>query len=578
MAIQILDTHLINKIAAGEVIERPASIVKELVENAIDAGSTRISVSIEGGGMSRIEVEDDGCGMSPDDLKLAFERHATSKILSEEDLYALQTMGFRGEALPSIASVSRVEVLTRQEPHHGVRILMEGGVLQAMDPYPTAVGTRISVRDLFFNTPARRKFLKSPVTEGSHIYEIMTKLALSHPDVSFTYANERKRYFKTPGNGELEDVVAEVYGVNMLEHYLPLNWQGDNYKLQGLISCPELRKHNRKNQIFFVNQRLVRNPVLTRAMDEAYRGLLLSREYPAAILFLSCPPESVDVNVHPQKSEVKFQDDQKIFRIVFHAIKDILNDHPYQLDEVKTYENPASFQRAPDTGGSTYRQDVHVQEQAFSFEKEGSQVEYKPTRVYSAPEPERVGGDSSYIILGQFARAYILVEKDDSLFLVDQHAAHERIRFNQIQQSFLEKESVSQILVFPLQFELTVKQMDLMEKHRDLFTSIGFELEPLGPESMVVRSAPRFARGQEITTVTELLEFLEDKPPLDFFHHAFATMACKGAVKAGQVLSVQEMENIIRELLRNPEWKNCPHGRPTVLQLSREELDRRFKR
>ena len=307
MGIQILNAYLVNKIAAGEVIERPASVVKELVENSIDARSTRINVRVERGGLGAIEVEDDGGGINPDDLPLVFKRHATSKILTEKDLYCLNTMGFRGEALAAIAAVSSVELLSRQEPHHGMRICIEGGIEKSIETWPAAEGTRITVRDLFFNTPVRRKFLKTPITEGNHVYDVVSKLALSHPDISFSYSNEKKRYFKTSGSGKIEETVAEIYGLNYLQQYLDVNWQGSRYRVQGLISRPEIRKTHRRMQTFFVNNRVVRSPVNEGFRRSIPRSFIIAG-VSAGHSFLDCPPELVDVNIHPQKAEVKFQD------------------------------------------------------------------------------------------------------------------------------------------------------------------------------------------------------------------------------------------------------------------------------
>jgi DNA mismatch repair protein MutL len=302
MTIRLLDESLINQIAAGEVIERPASIVKELVENSLDAGSTRITVNIGNSGLDTIEVEDNGTGMTGDDLPLAFLRHATSKIKNELDLFKIRSMGFRGEALPSIASVSRIQIISRTEDTEGVCAFLEAGQIIKMEPCAHTRGTRIVVSDLFYNTPVRKKFLKSPVGESRHIYDMVCRYALARPDVSFSFVNEKKTVFKTPGNNSLRDTLTAIYGRDYLQHLVDIRHQGSTLSLAGLVSTPELTRTNRRNQIFFVNRRPVRTPLLFRALDEGYKGLLISRQQPVVILNLSVPAESVDVNVHPQKN------------------------------------------------------------------------------------------------------------------------------------------------------------------------------------------------------------------------------------------------------------------------------------
>jgi DNA mismatch repair protein MutL len=620
MAIKLLDDRLVNKIAAGEVVERPASVVKELVENAIDAGSSRIAVFIAGGGIDRIEVVDNGAGIAANDVALAFERHATSKITEEADLLRIHTMGFRGEALPSIASVSRIELYSQCDSGPGIRTFLEGGKLQEIEPYPTAPGTKIIIREIFFNTPVRKKFLKSTVSEGIHIHEIMTKLALSRPDISFSFSNEKKLYFKTPGNGNhpagtpdvryrsplmlhpagttgaslrmplrlLRDVVISIYGQDFATNFLDLEWQGENCALQGLISKPEFRRVNRKNQLFYVNNRFIKSPMLARAVDEGYRGLLLSREYPAVILFLTVASNEVDVNVHPQKTEVRFRDEKNIFRLVSRGIRDRLNKssvsgssslssrgatllvsdsehrwYPEGASEKLVYEN--------------YKAPIGiVNEQNLSF----TDTDLTAARIeLSSLVPTKLTPDTSeYAIIGQCFNSYILVEKDEALWVVDQHAAHERINYSRLQESSNRVASDSQILAFPLAFDLSTAQMDVLEVKLELLQGIGFDIEALGPNTAIIRSAPSLLQGREIEIINEILELLEDERPADLKKEIFAMMACKQSVKAGQSLTRQEMAMIINDLVQVEDYNNCPHGRPTIFRLSHLELDKRFKR
>ncbi len=584
MAIKLLDDWLVNKIAAGEVVERPASVVKELVENAIDAGSSRIAVSIAGGGIDRIEVADNGTGIAASDVALAFERHATSKITEEADLLSIHTMGFRGEALPSIASVSRIELYSQCDSCSGIRTFLAGGKLEEIEPYPTAPGTKIIVRDIFFNTPVRKKFLKSTVSEGIHIHEMMTRLALSRPDISFSFSNEKKLYFKTPGNGSLRDTVISIYGQDFAANFLDLEWRGENYALEGLISKPEFRRVNRKNQLFYVNNRFIKSPMLARAVDEGYRGLLLSREYPAVILFLTVDSNEVDVNVHPQKTDVRFRDEKIIFRLVSRGIRDRLDKSSSTLlvSDGEHQKSPKGVVPERVQGESekltyeNYKAPIGmVSEQNLSFtEADLTAARFEMTSLI----PTQLAPDTSeYAVIGQCFNSYILLEKDETLWVVDQHAAHERINYSRLQANS-SMASDSQLLAFPLAFDLSTIQMDSLEVKMELLQEMGFDIEALGSNTAVIRSAPSLLQGREIEIIKEILELNEDERPADLKKEIFAMMACKQSVKAGQSLSRQEMAMIINDLLQVEDYNNCPHGRPTIFRLSHLELDKRFKR
>jgi len=580
MTIKLLDDNLINKIAAGEVIERPASIVKELVENAIDAGSDRIEVHIDAGGTERIEVSDNGTGIRAAEVALALQRHATSKILREEDLYSIATMGFRGEALPSIAAVSRLELYTQAGGEPGVHALVEGGRQVLLQPYPTAPGTMIVVRDIFYNTPARKKFLKTPVGEGMQVHDVMSRIALSRPDITFTFSSEKRLYFKTPGNGNLRDTTAAIYGHDFAANFLDLDYTGETHTLCGLISKPEMRRVNRKNQVFFINRRLVKSPMLSRALEEAYRGLLLSREYPAAILFLTVPADEVDVNVHPQKTEVRFRDEKTIFSIISRSIR-------ARLDNVQTAGSSSWSRPAWASSNSAYaspsqahgpiwtgREAERVSEARLDFD--GGLA--KP--VLPGPEPQwAVNHDADELtIIGQAFGCYIMVEMGGNLWLVDQHAAHERIQYNRLQAASQDRRTTSQVLAFPLAFDLSAAETALMDTNRDMFDQMGFVIESIGPQAAIIRSAPALLQGQEIELIRECLALLEEDKSPDIKTEFFALIACKQAVKAGQMLTRQEMAMIVHDLLAEKDFKNCPHGRPTILEMSRSELEKRFKR
>lgn len=583
MAIQLLDEQLINKIAAGEVVERPASVVKELVENSLDAGARRIQVQIAGGGMESIEVVDDGEGILEEDLPLALMRHATSKISREADLDHIKTMGFRGEALPSIASVSRLEIFTRHTPESGVLARWEGGQLREQSPLAGQQGTRIIIKDLFYNTPARRKFLRTAVTEGNHVYDLICRYAMARPEVSFTFSNNRRRFFKTPGSGRLDEVIISLWGTDILSHLLVVDSSQGCYSLNGYVSGIELHRFNRKNQIFFVNHRPVRSPLLYRALDTAYKGMLLAREQPLAILNLMLPEEEVDVNVHPQKTEVRFRDDRKIFQTLVEGLNQVLDGTVPRADSLPSMIwSPAgqSMAEPAESGEETrtrpsYRQDGIP----FAWNAGPAIREIPDEKGYTViPEdPAAHRSDSAEArIVGQVLNTYIVLEKDDALWLVDQHAAHERIMYEKFK-ARSSQPPLSQVLAIPLALEFSGRQMDTIETHREEIEKLGFVLDPLGPNSMLIRQTPALARGREIEVLLELVEMIEVEP-VKIGEKAMIMMACKRAVKAGCALQRLEMEELIGELFTVPDYLYCPHGRPTMIKLSRSDLDRMFKR
>jgi DNA mismatch repair protein MutL len=579
MAIKLLDDQLINKIAAGEVIERPASVVKELVENAIDAGSSKITVLIATGGIDRIEVTDDGVGIVFDDVSLALQRHATSKITAEADLFCIDTMGFRGEALPSIASVSRLELYTQFGSQTGTRAHLEGGKNLEIEPYPTAPGTKIIIRDLFFNTPARKKFLKSPVSEGIHVHDVICRLALSRPDISFSFSNEKKLYFKTPGNGNLRDTMVSIYGQDYANNFLDLEWSGEDYAVRGLVSRPEFRRMNRKNQIFFVNNRLVKSPMLARAVDEGYRGLLLAREFPAVLLFLNIEKGEVDVNVHPQKNEVRFRDEKIVFRLINQAIKDRLTGSPYSGSTRMVWGTTSSNLSSTEQGGSSQRindEKSRVFEPGMHFDFNEQTMERPAWKGLDMEE--RPLTDHEFAVIGQCLNSYILVEKDEALWVVDQHAAHERIRYSRLLEQRESQAAHSQLLTFPLAFDLSTAGMDVLEERHEIWRELGFDIESIGPNSAIIRSAPPELQGKEIEFINECLELLQNEQPINLHREIYAMMACKQAVKAGESLTRAEMAMLIKDLLQVNDYRNCPHGRPTIIKISHLELDKRFKR
>ncbi|NLX01488.1 MAG: DNA mismatch repair endonuclease MutL [Syntrophomonadaceae bacterium] len=580
MSIRPLDDNLINKIAAGEVIERPASVVKELIENSIDAAATIIAVNINRGGIDKIEVEDNGQGMETHDIPLAFQRHATSKISSLEDLFNINTMGFRGEALPSIASISRIDVYSQKADSAGIFARLEGGRFLKQENRPGPVGTRIIVSDLFFNTPARRSFLKSAVTEGNHVYDLLRKYALSRPDISFSFSNDKKQFFKTPGNGNLKDTVLTVFGRDFASYLTDITYMGEGYTIEGLISTPELRRTNRKNQYFFVNHRPVRSVLLYKAVDQAYQGFLLSREQPAIILSLKIPPESVDVNVHPQKSEVRFKDEKSVFRTVHAVLKEALE----QVDYRPLNYSPPEQVTYPSVSQVPGHQSRTVYETGTGFNFDvlpgPGTVTLQPLNN-RRPEPQDADHQPAageFRIIGQCLNSYILMEMNQALYLVDQHAAHERIMYNQLKEVYNTGKEVTQLLAVPLALELSPGQIYIIENHNDFFADLGFDLDVIAPDTVLIRATPGDISGQELDLVNEILELWQDNTVPNIQEEAIKTLACKKAIKAGEGLYLQEMERIIKELLHSVDYKNCPHGRPTIIKMSQAELDRLFKR
>jgi DNA mismatch repair protein MutL len=570
MKIHLLDEHLINKIAAGEVIERPASVVKELMDNALDAGASRIEIDYAQGGIETIEVEDNGHGIEKADLPQAFMRHATSKIGSEHDLYNLTSMGFRGEALPSIASVARVEIFTCPPDQNGMYACFEGGTLKSMEAASCPPGTRIKVSDLFYNTPARRKFLKSPVSEGNHIHDLVARYALTRPEVSFTLKSSRKTYFKTPGNGSVRDAAVAVYGSEFVKTLLDISYQGDSYRLAGLISPPETTRNNRRSQLLSVNQRPVRSNLLYRAIDTAYQGLLLAREYPIVILDLSMPAELVDVNVHPQKWEVRFADEKQIFSLIRQVIVESLSTHD----------------RSALTGVSPPQHTLPAW--SSSYEK----VDYEtgeliinetapPASVYVEPSPAApVTISAAQVpvkVLGQLLQSYILVEKENGLWIIDQHAAHERILFNRIRDQY-QQSSLGSELLFPIALNISTRQVDLLEREKERLEQIGFSLDRLGPSSVLIRRAPGQIQGRETEVLLDLVDMLENGTYMDFREAAMISMACHQAIKARDFMAPAEMQVLVKDLLEQDQYQHCPHGRPTLMKIGQNDLEKVFKR
>ena len=595
--IHVLDETTANKIAAGEVVERPASVIKELVENSIDAQSRNIEVEIIDGGSDYIRVTDDGTGMNPADAKLAILRHATSKIRTAEDLEKISSLGFRGEALPSIASVSKFTMATRlHNAEMATYLEVQGGKIVDVYEKGANVGTTITVSQLFFNTPARQKFLKTPSAESSHIHAILSKLALSCPNISFRLIKNNKLVFATPGNGRLSDVIASLNGHKCSEEMLPVEYAGENgIRVQGYLSKPTLLRSSRQWQTFVVNSRIINSRSMAKALDNAYHSLLPKTGYPLAVLVITVPVDTIDVNVHPQKSEIKFSDEGLVFRTVYHAVSETLKA-PRAPQEVAATAI-ATKPRFSDYTTANYRQEVVSPTALWREEpvaprttlrqalnsKEPLSAGLPPTVPETAGEETRQTDSlpQSFIRpLGQIANCYIVAEDETGLYLIDQHAAHERILFVRMSRS-VERVPAQQLLV-PQFFNFDSLEFNLLEENLAAFYSLGFTLESAGPNMMRLTEVPVDIPLNEVEAVLReiltIVQTMRNPAPQELRNAGLKTAACRAAIKAGDELNMRQIQALIGELFRTDLPYTCPHGRPSVIRFSAEDLAKMFKR
>ncbi len=569
MPIKLLDQEVIAQIAAGEVVERPASVVKELIENALDAGSGQISVEVRGGGVSLIRVIDDGSGIPSAEVGLVFKRHATSKIGSIDDLQSIGTLGFRGEALASIAAVAEVDIVTCAAGEAvGTYLKLENGVTVSRSDQGRARGTTVTVRNLFRRVPARLKFLKSAATENSHIANVVSQYALAFPEVKFVLLVEGRQALDTPGRGQLIGSVIEVYGAEVAQNMLEVKgpetgWESgrESLPVSGMAGSPSVSRSSRSYLSFFVNRRWINSRLLSRAVEEAYQGLLMTGKHPIAIINISLPPPAVDVNIHPAKSEVRFQNEHAVFAAVQKAVRHaLIAQMPVpRIEEVAaTYVSPTGRgQRGPELWTSAVEPNPSPQE---------------------APQPML-----KYLpvlrILGQIATSYIVAEGPDGLYLIDQHAAHERILFEKVREQRSRREMEVQSLLEPVTLEVSPRQEAVLKSHYGDLAEFGFLLEPFGDKTYLVRAVPNLLEGKDWTAMLrELLDSVSGDERGDWGNKVAASIACHGAVRSGQKLSDDEMRELVRQLepLANP--NTCPHGRPTMIHLSSKQLAKEFGR
>lgn len=613
--INLLNDDTINKIAAGEVVENPKSVVKELVENSIDAGASAITIEIRSGGISFIRVTDNGEGIVKEDIKKAFLRHSTSKIKTAKDLEGINSLGFRGEALASIAAVSGCELITATEGSlAGNRYFIEGGIEKAFEEVGVPVGTTIVVRDLFFNTPARKKFLKSPSAEGASVIDAALKLAISHPDISFHVIADSKTKLHTSGNGSLKEVLYAVYGKDAANNLLPVNAQNDMFHAEGFAGKPVLSRGNRSYELFEVNGRTIKSPLLSKAAEEAYHGLVMQHKYPFFVLKLNVPADFVDVNVHPAKLEVRFSNEELIYNFVREAVlkallgKELIAEQkvsateeilPEQKEQKKEEAQTDKYVSAPDAAPQLTEsisfdqkpQKMPTLKAAEPFEQTRIE-EFFDTNLYKPAAPDEETGferqiltpaaEPDFKLIGSVFDTYILIEYKDEMLLIDQHAAHEKVLYERFMKDFKNHEHTSQHLDPPLVLTLSERELQVLFENEKAFTEIGYEIEAFGGRDVAVYAVP--GNLYDIAKNELLIEMLDDLAD-DTGHGGttaitdrIATMSCKAAVKGSRRLDMAEAQALIKELLTCKNPYTCPHGRPTTIVFSKYELDKRFKR
>lgn len=635
--IHILDSETIDKIAAGEVVEKPASVVKELIENSIDAGADKITVEIKDGGISFIRVTDNGCGIERADLYNAFLRHATSKIQKVEDLNSIHSLGFRGEALSSISAVAQVEMITKtKDSLMGIRICCNGGSLEQPEEVGAPDGTTVLVRNLFYNTPVRKKFLHTSMTEGSYVGELMQHIAMSHPYVSISYIQNGQNKFFTSGNGELSEIIYRIYGRDVSEHMIPIDRQENGIRVWGFLGKPILARANRNYENFFVNGRYIKSKLISASVEEGYKTFLMQHKYPFAVLHFQISGEDIDVNVHPTKMEIRIMDPQPFCEFVKKAVRDCLSSQvliPEFSDGEKKEDKPAEIKKAPEpfeinrqkqmeesvkAGGQPQRADISynnierpaegnvreeisglfkilgnppprrssvskrseniIKPEEIVVEKE-VQMELFPVEEGERPDENRLSGLE---IIGQVFKTYWIVEFEGKIYFVDQHAAHEKVNYENWMKKLKNKENTTQMLMPSLIISLSPREMGVMTKFADVFTNLGFVIEAFGGEEIALRGIPQDLYGSdEKQLFLDILDELAETPlkgTSDVITAKIASMSCKAAVKGNQSLSVTEAKELLKQLfaLENP--FHCPHGRPTMFSMSKYELEKKFKR
>ena len=622
--IHVLDEKTANKIAAGEVVERPSSVIKELTENALDAGATTVEIEIADGGSSYMRVSDNGSGMSEEDAKKSIIRHGTSKISSIEDIFSITSLGFRGEAVPSIAAVSELVMTTRMnDTDLAFRMVLSGGSVKEEEHTGASVGTTMEVRNLFFNTPARKKFMKSERTESSKISDIITKLALTRPDVAFTFINNGRTVLQTGGTGDDLETIAAIYGAAVAKEVFPVTYENENFTIHGYVGKPSLLKSTRAWQTCIVNRRVIHNAVVFKAIENAYHAMLPKSGYPFALLYVETDPATIDVNVHPAKTEIKFADEQQMYRAVYHCIITALmsREKPEQIatpvnlstrqiekavpaKDVENRQGSFTFSTPRDGGFSTevrknnggslehgyvpvqrqdkpYTPEPHVKAYAAGEENPFSAVREELSESVKEHSVIHFDGDEDvFIPLGAVADCYIVAKKGEDLYIIDQHAAHERVRYDK----FCKRtESMPSQQLLTAEFvEADSSDMQLFSEKEEVFRDLGYIYTEAGPTTLRMEAIPADLPTSHIAdSLQEICHILHESPQTDkatLRHSSLAYLSCHGAVKAGDTLNVREMKELLEALFHTETPYVCPHGRPIIVRFTPGELAKLFKR
>lgn len=649
MSIQVLDQETINKIAAGEVIERPSSVVKELVENAIDAGATAVTIEIKDGGISFIRITDNGSGISKDDIPMAFLRHSTSKIKSIEDLMNVSSLGFRGEALSSIAAVSQVELITKTaDDFTGSRYVIEGGNEISLEEVGAPDGTTFIVRNLFYNTPVRRKFLKTATTEAGYVNALIEHLSLSHPDISFRFINNNQNKLHTSGNMNLKDIIYGVYGRDITSNLMEISGKTQDVEITGFIGKPVICRGNRGYENYYINGRYIKSSIITKAIEEAYKGYIMPHNYPFTAIHFKINPSIMDVNVHPTKMELRFSKNEFVYRFVLETVKECLanrelaarvklpdpvkqqqftkspenikqteksyvqentDSKPYQAPRIEPpresfynstessvkqktvnenqttgfIKNITDYTKMPPTRlpepFEIKRSDEMIKEDKKIYEAEKKQ-EAEQLSMFDTPlMSEKAKAD--YRIIGQLFETYWLIEYEDKFYMMDQHAAHEKILYERFMNHLKVKDMDTQMIMPPVIIELNMQQEDAYKRNKQAFSRLGFEIEEFGGNAYKVNGLPAGLPNINLKQMLiDMIDGLTDdnSTDLDIITERVATMSCKAAVKGNNKLSFEEAKELIEELMQAENPYNCPHGRPTLIVMSKYEVERKFKR
>jgi len=601
MSIRLLETSVANKIAAGEVVERPASIVKELIENSIDAGSTSVTIEITNGGVSSIRITDNGCGIPADEVATAFLRHATSKISSEEDLFNIMTLGFRGEAMASIAAVAKVQLLTRVKgSDYGCEILINGGEVERISEAGCPEGTNIIVRELFYNTPARKKFLKKPSIEAGYIGDIISRLILAYPTISFKYICDQKTLFHSPGDGSMLSALHCVYGKQTAASVIPVDFVRDEIRIYGYIGNRDIQKSNRTYQTLFVNDRYIKNNLISAAAAAAYEGRLNVGKFPFFALRIDMPPAFVDVNVHPNKMEVRFADGLPMYSLVLSAVESALQTHQevpklYEQEEEQhnTISEVQSIAQLPQEYSKEEKKPIQLTDYIANISNVHdsgdsidllTQREYKNIQITMPTQNtmQEIHMDESYKVLGQLFLTYIIIENGTEAYIIDQHAAHERLLYERLYAQMNKNEVVSQNLLMPQVVTVNHNEYHLLEGLLPLLQELGYDIEPIGGLSFGIKAVPlTLGQSDTVGMLTNLLDEssgIKHYKTADIKREKLMQMACKSAVKAGDVLTNAEISELMRLISSEQVPLSCPHGRPILIKLTQRELELRFKR